>query len=84
MPSRAAAIAPKSGPMICPTVMADWSVAIRRRTPPPSAPRPTMMKAKVDAAPIAPRMSRAKNSSGKVRASAITKKPRPWSPSTAT
>jgi len=43
-----------------------------------------MMKAKVDAAPIAPRMSRAKNSSGSVRASAITKKPSPCSASTAT
>jgi hypothetical protein len=79
-----AAIAPKSGPMICPIVIDDWRVADRRRTSPLSTPRPTMMKAKVDAAPIAPRMSRAKNSSGSVRASAITKKPSPCSASTAT
>ena len=70
--------------MTWPTVIDDGSAATRSATSAPSAPRPTMMKPSVDAAPIAPRMSRAKKSSGSVRASAITKKPRPCSASTAT
>jgi hypothetical protein len=72
---RAATSAPASGPITPATVMADWISEMERRTSPPRL--PAMMKAKVEAAPITPRSSRERSSSGRVWARAMTKKPAP-------
>ena len=70
--------------MIWPIVIADWIAATWRRTPAPSPDRPAMMNAKVDAAPMKPRITRARNISGSVRAATMPKKPTPWRISTIT
>src|SRR5262249_50990280 len=78
-PRRAAAMAPTSGPMTCPTVIADCAAATCRRTSRGSPARPAMMKANVDTAPMKPSTMRETNSSGSVRATAMPKNPTPWS-----
>lgn len=70
-------MAPPSGPITCPTVMADCIAATCRRTSPGSSALPALMNANVDAAPVTPRTSRLTNSSGNVREAAIRKKPAP-------
>ena len=82
-PMRAAATAPASGPRICPTVIADWIAETSRRTS-RSGDRPAMMKAKVEAAPMAPSTRRARKSSSSDRAIAMPTKPSPWRISTTT
>ena len=77
-PTRAAAIAPHSGPITCPTVIADCIAAICRRTSPGSSARPALMNAKVDAAPMKPSTRRARNISGSVRATAMPTNAAPW------
>ena len=81
-PSRDAVSAPTGGPSTCPSVMLDWIASTSRRTS--VRLRPAMMKAKVDTAPMSPSKARAKNISGRVRASAMNRKPSPWSPWTRT
>ena len=71
-------MAPHSGPITCPTVIADCIAATWRRTSPGSSARPALMNANVEAAPITPTMSRLTNSSGSVREAAMTKNPAPW------
>jgi hypothetical protein len=80
-PRRAATTAPTAGPSTWPRVMPDWMYDTCCRTSPPD--RPTMMNAKVDTAPISPRSTRAISISGRVRASAIPRKPSPWKACTA-
>jgi hypothetical protein len=77
-PSRAAAMAPASGPMTCPTVIADCTATTWRRTSAGSALRPALTNAKVDEAPMKPSTRRTAKSSGKVRATAMPRKARPW------
>ena len=77
-PTRAAVAAPPSGPSTCPMVIASCTAATSRRTSDGSDRRPAMMKASVDAAPIAPRISRATKSCGSVWAIAIPMNATPW------
>jgi hypothetical protein len=70
-------MAPHSGPITAPTVIADCIAATWRRTSPGSSARPALMNAKVDAAPITPRTSRLTKSSGSVCEAAMAKKPAP-------
>ena len=66
-------MAPHSGPITPPTVIADCMVATWRRTSPGSSARPALMNANVEAAPISPTTRRDTKISGSVRAMAMAK-----------
>jgi hypothetical protein len=78
-PSRAAAMAPTSGPITCPTVIADCTATTCRRTSAGSALRPALTNANVDDAPMNPSTMRTTSSSGSVRARAMPRNAMPWS-----
>ena len=79
-PSRAAAIAPTSGPITCPTVIADWAAATCRRTSPRVARATGDDEGERRHRAHEPRRSATTNSSGSVRAAPSRGTPRPGAP----